>query len=787
MKTKAALLALCLTAATASAEQMAMGNWRTHLAYSTTQIIAQTPDKVYGVSNGALYSVDKDDNAIELKSKITGLSDNNIAYIAYSNETRTLVVAYANSNIDLLPADGGIYNITDLYRKNMAGSKAINHIYCTGTTAYLSCDFGIVKLDIAKREIADTYIIGESGENTAVLSLAEHDGLWYATTPNAVMTAPTAGVNLANFENWTAIPTPTSKKNKRAVVYNNDLYLLQSDSVLYRRSASDWNKYRSDIIEINADGGWLFIIEPEQFHAITATKRETFAETSVRMAAYDSVNNLIWAATYTTGIARVMPETKIAYHFLPNGPASNYTWRIKYSDGKMYAVPGGRWAGAYSRPGHVMMFENGSWKNIFSWTTNSYINENLTFPTYISTTDFVDIAIDPNDSKHFFVASYGKGLYEFRDNKPYMLYNADNSGVETIYPQSKPDNAYYFYHRLDGLTYDKEGNLWFLNVCSSSETSSLIKYLQPDGAFKSVRYNALKKVSTPQDIVISNQDPNQKWVLIPRTTSSNSTAIFTFYDNGTPDKTSDDLTRLFTSFYDQDGNRYAPTNFRCMAQDHDNRLWVGSSDGICVLNNQTKAFEEGYTCSRIKIPRNDGTNLADYLLDGVQINAIAVDGSNRKWIGTETNGVFLVSEDGLETIHHFTSENSPLLSDNIICIGINEKTGEVFFGTANGLISYQSDATEANETFSNVHAFPNPVREDFTGVITITGLVTDTRVKITDIAGNVVYETISNGGVATWDGNRRGGGRVATGVYLAMCFSPDGKQRETTKILVINR
>ncbi len=786
MKRITTIAALCAMALSVAAEQQLMGGWRTHLAYSNTQIIAQTPDKVYGVSNGALFAVGKDDNAVELLSKISGLSDNNIVNIAYSDEMQTLVVAYANSNIDLL-TNGNTYNITDLYRKNMAGSKAINHIYCSGNAAYFSCDFGIMKLDLGKREVADTYIIGAGGENTAVLALTECDGRWYATTSNAVMTAPTTGVNLANFENWTAIATPTPKTNKRTVVYKNELYLLQSDSVLYKRSAGGWNRYSDDIVAINTDGKRMFVSRQANFQMLTPTSDDqTFENSGIYMAVYDSVESQIWTAADAAGIARITPATGATAIFRPNGPAVNYAWRIKYSDGRIYVVPGGRWAAQYQRPGHVMMFENNTWTNITQGEINAVTRQEHTSP-YVYAIDFVDVAIDPNDKTHFFVAAYGMGLYEFRGDKPYRLYNADNSGIETIYPQRKPTSDYYHYHRLDGLTYDKEGNLWFLNVCSSEPTSSLIKYRQPDGVIKSVRFSAVKNASTPQDIVISNQDANQKWVLIPRSTSGSNTALFTFYDNGTPDKTSDDLTRLFTSFYDQDGNRYTPTNFRCIAQDHDNRLWLGTSDGICVLNNQTKAFDDDYTCSRIKIPRNDGTNLADYLLDGVQINAIAVDGSNRKWIGTETNGVFLVSDDGLETIHHFTSENSPLLSDNIISIGINEKTGEVFFGTGNGLISYQSDASEGNETFNNVHAFPNPVREDYTGVITITGLVTDTRVKITDIAGNVVYETISNGGIATWDGNRRGGGRVATGIYLAMCFSPDGKQHETTKILIINR
>jgi ligand-binding sensor domain-containing protein len=177
--------------------------------------------------------------------------------------------------------------------------------------------------------------------------------------------------------------------------------------------------------------------------------------------------------------------------------------------------------------------------------------------------------------------------------------------------------------------------------------------------------------------------------------------------------------------------------------------------------------------------------LADYLLGTEEIKAIAVDGANRKWIGTASSGVYLISEDGLETIHHFTAENSPLLSNAIQSIAINEKTGEVFFGTGSGLISYQSDAIEGGNRFENVHAYPNPVRPEYSGVITITGLVADTQVRITDVNGNLVYETISNGGVATWDGCGISGERVTTGVYFAQCVSPNGKYKHITKILVV--
>ena len=782
MKIKTLIL-VCFISLTLFAEQLPMGSWRTHLAYNNTEIIAQTKDKVYAVSEGALFSIGKYDDGVEILSKISGLNDNNISRIGYSKENDILLIAYANSNIDLL-TENGIFNISDIYRKNMSGSKIINDIYFKDDFAYLSCDFGIVVLNLKKQEVTDTYIIGLTGQITAVYSLAELDGKFYATTKDAVLRANTTGVNLANFENWTKLAdAPSSGTNVSAVSYGNALYLLQTDGDVHIYKSDAWNgsKLFSNIANINSNDGYLFVINKQQINYYRngdLTTPTTISRVDTKMALYDAEDNNVWIAASYAGVGKWSITNQSFDLFRPSGPTVNYAWRIIYSNGKILVIPGGRWAVEYNRIGHVMMFENGVWTNI--------LNDAIPAPTGATTTlyatDFVDAAIDPLDNSHFFVATYGTGIYEFRDNKYYKLYNAENSGVETIFPTRKPDYAYYKYHRIDGLTYDEQGNLWFLN----SGTSSTIKYLpkNSNGVVKSVPFETIKNVSTPQDIVISKQNKNQKWVLIPRI-DNNTTGMFTFNDNNT-ETSDDDISRLFTFFYDQDGNKFQPTNFLCVAQDQDNALWMGTTDGPIVLNNQSKAFDANYTCTRIKIPRNDGTNLADFLLDGMKINAIAVDGANRKWIGTESSGVFLVSANGLETVKHFTSENSPLLSNNIISIGINEKTGEVFFGTGKGLISYQSDAIEGGDSFNNVHAFPNPVRETYHGVITITGLVTDSRVKITDITGNVVFETISNGGVATWDGNRRTGERVATGVYLALCFSPEGQQYATTKILIIN-
>ena len=225
----------------------------------------------------------------------------------------------------------------------------------------------------------------------------------------------------------------------------------------------------------------------------------------------------------------------------------------------------------------------------------------------------------------------------------------------------------------------------------------------------------------------------------------------------------------------------------CMIEDHDGTSWIGTGAGPIVLTNPTRFFNDDFYCTQIKVPRNDGSNLADFLLANDQINAIAIDGGNRKWIGTETNGVYLLSSDGLETIEHFTEDNSPLPSNSITSIAIHPKSGKVYIGTLKGLVSYQGDATEGESSFEddNVYAYPNPVHPGYTGVNTVTGWMTDSDEKITNISGHLIYEGSSIGGQFTWDGRNRQGNRVASGVYFVMAANKEGKEGIVTKILFV--
>lgn len=760
------MLAICTLCSTTA--QIAMGAWRTHISYINTTQITQSTDKVYGISAGALFSVYKHEPFIETYSKSTGLNDNNVHIIKYSEKKDVLLIAYYNSNIDLLTNDGLVINIPDLHKKSMSGSKKINDICFNDKYAYLACDFGILVFNIDKQEFFETYNIGKDGEREKIININIVNDSIYALTSNDIWVASLKS-NMQNFQNWTSKSNPDiAKKNIGMTIKDGQLFLLKENNIVYTYK-DEWKIYKNGIKKVSVDNNVLFLTDTnDKLYGVTNGNEEHIANNAVS-GLFDENNNTLWYIA-DGAIYKYEKATGNRNAFAPNGPISNTSWRLKYADGRIFTIPGGRWDANYYTNGSLSFFDNGIWYN---YVTNYFIAHTETNDRCF---DLVDIAIDPTDKTHFFVASYGLGLYEFRNDNIYKFHHCDNSGLIAIEPKDP-----YNYTRTDGMTFDSKGNLWILN-----NGGDLIKYIDRNGEYHSMPYNI--SAYTPQDILICNKNENQKFVLIPRHKGTTNSILFSFDDNATLDNQYDDKSISLTKVYDQDNkeiNFYGNNLLRCITQDKNGVVWIGTTSGVFLINDPKKIFNNDFKAYRIKIPRNDGTGLADYLLGTEEIKAIVVDGANRKWIGTAASGVYLVSEDGQEIIHHFSSENSPLLSNAIQSITINDKTGEVFFGTGNGLISYQSDAIEGGNKFENVHAYPNPVRPEYTGLITITGLVADTNVRITDVNGNIIYETISNGGAATWNGCNASGERVASGVYFAQCISPNGKYKHITKILVI--
>lgn len=449
----------------------------------------------------------------------------------------------------------------------------------------------------------------------------------------------------------------------------------------------------------------------------------------------------------------------------PGGPKYNYFGFLKYDNDRLYSCGGG--SNNINLPGCVQILKDGDW--------TIYQDEGITEKTGLNYINTNCLDYDPNDISHVFVASRC-GVYEFRNEKFVAFYNDENSPIESFNGTDK------YYELIYGLKFDKKGNLWMLN--SSAPTQSVIEYTS-SGEFVShyveglMKYesNGYKK-SNPMLKNISIDSHGYFWFV------NNNWILPAAYRYNIDDNSIIE----YSHFVNQDGTIInGMYGVSCTAEDKNGDIWIGTDVGPFVLEkSQIESSSPVYT--QVKVPRNDGSNYADYLLNKVNITAIAIDAGNRKWIGTNGDGVYLISADNMTQIYHFSVENSKLLSNVIQSIAINGKSGEVFFGTDNGLCSFMSDATAINDemTKDNVWAYPNPVTPDYNGLITVVGLSYNADVKIVSSNGALIAEGRSNGGSFTWDGNDKNGKRVASGVYMVITATEDGKKGTVCKIAIVN-
>lgn len=762
-----------------------MYQWRAHPAFTKVDEVVVLGNKAFGLSSKALFSVDKVSEELKYYNVLNGLSGSSIDHIAYNYHLDRMLITYQDGKLDIMTRDGNIYTIPDLFLKQMNVSKQVNDICMYQDKAILAMCFGLLVVDMKKAEISDTYYIGEEGSEVYVTQVAVNDGKIYATTNNRLYYANLTD-NLVDYSYWKLKSLPAAKTIKSMRAYGNRLYMIanQNDTLIHYIDKDEWKsiKLKRPMRKLCPTENHLYVL-PANIYGVWEinSKLECKAVTSVGFN-YDVAddNGAIWSATYANGLMKYVPATEapLVAEYYPDGPINNYSYRLKFFGDKLYMLPGGRWASQYERLGEIMIYENGWWKNI---KNSELVKKTGGQAIY----DIMNVAQDPNDDTHYFMTSYGSGLLEMRDTSFVHLYTHTNSNLFTAAPGSSGP-----YTRTDGAMYDDQGNLWVLNAGSGNGN---VHVISPDGNWRSFNLYANRTriiLHTPGEMFVDNRHSQWKWIPVLRA----GTGLILLEDNGTPTNPSDDHVTYRTTWVDQYSNTLMPTSIHSVAQDKNGTLWIGTASGILTIPYNVD-FRSSNQCMRVTIPRNDGTNLVDYLLDNEQINAIAVDGANRLWIGTATSGVFLMEPVGdvtdplyytMETVAHFTTENSIMPSNDILSIAIQESTGEVFIGTGQGLVSYMSDATQTEDNYNNLYAYPNPVHPTYEGYITIKGLVTDSEIRIVDSSGNLVKIIYGTGGSAVWDGKNAQGQRVASGVYTALCNTKTGTQHGSVKILIMN-
>ncbi|HNW56689.1 MAG TPA: T9SS type A sorting domain-containing protein [Bacteroidales bacterium] len=751
--------------------QTPVGSWSDHLVYNTATDVAVGEKEVYTSTGSSIMVYNKEFSELRKMSRIEGLTEAGINTIAWSEENKTLVIAYTSTNVDLLK-NNIIYNIPDIKRKYIPGEKEINRIRIYGKYAYLACSFGIVVIDLNSEEIYDTWKPGTDAGNPVVWDVAFGNGKIYAATGMGVFSGDLSNQGLAYFGNWSLINTLTYPEGKytSALFSGNKLYVNltgqdPNDDFVYVTDNSGYSVLADapgvinksfdpsdNGFTISSSGSVRYYSSDGKLLKIISAYGDDMGTPDISRAIAD--NEDIWIADITSGLVRG-EEMKVFSSLTLQGPVSNDVFSITSSNGKTIICGGGvtsSWNNLWS-PYKVSVFENNNWSSLSAGNTAD--------EPFI-TADALKALIDPDNSNHLFVSTWGRGLLEYENNILVNKYTEANSPLQTIIA-GKP------FVRICGLAMDDDKNLWI----TQTEVPGTIKILKPDGKWivNPVTIEGL----TVGDIIITKT--GQKWVILPK-----GHGLFILDDNHTPEVFTDDL-QLQMPVTDNDEN--VISYVYSIAEDLDGNIWVGTDQGPLVYYNPEKVFDGNLKAYKIKVPRNDGSGLADYMLNTETITSIAVDGANRKWLGTSGSGAYLLSADGTTRLINYNEENSPILSNTIVSLSVDNKTGDVWFGTSKGIQSVRGEAIAGKEEFSDVYTFPNPVREDFTGNVTITGLIRNTQIRITDVSGNLVYRTVSDGGQATWDLKTYNGKKVTTGVYLVFCSSEDGSQSHVTKMLVI--
>ena len=707
------------------AQNISVGSWRTHLTYHNAQNIAIGENKAYCASVNGLFILDLADNSLEALTTINGLSDIGVADLAYSQRQNTLVIAYQNGNIDLLREDE-IINIRTLLNSGRS-NVGINAITLVGDLAIFATDFGGVELNLNTLTLQDAYenIGGTASQGTDIA--ATTDSLFLATNNGVYAVSLSNTVNKQDFRNWNLVTSATNLSHLET--FNDKLHwAINGDAVYqYENGTTTALSAGAGLVYngLTATASDLYLSVPNQLIAVKADGTFTSLTGNKTVAPQEValLGSQLWVADEQTGLVKF--DGASSENFFPTGTFSPESFRVFHFQDKILAVAGGYSSSltANSIKASFYVFDNGQWTN------------------YTATTNFIDaITIpDADDLTGFAYDAQNQIVYLGAFSGSVIKFDLATNTFESIV--GAPAN-------ITSLTIDSDGKLF-----ASSSFGGVFEWVT------SGSWQRITTASAPVELLIDRE--GNRWA------RQNSNSVLVFDVNGQQ--------RLI-------GHGSGAGNLRgnqatSIAVDQEGSVWVGTNDGITEFFDPFGIFSgvEGAVVRDI-----DG----NVILKDAVVTAITIDGGNRKWLGTRNNGVFLYSAEG-ELLESFTIDNSPLLSNEINGIAIQPETGEIFFATSQGIISYRGTATEGKSAHDAVAIFPNPVRPNFTGLVTISGLVTNATIRITDVAGKVVYKTQAAGGTATWNAANFDGTRVQTGVYMIFSADESGEETFVGKVAVI--
>lgn len=736
--------------------------WKGYYSYNEIIDISYGNTKVVAATENALFSKNITSGDLSIKNSIDGFKPEITTTVYYSQNHNLTLTGNNNGLLIITKDDGTIINKVDIINELPVSpnKKKINHFYEHEDKVYIATDYGISVLKLSNLEFEDTYYIGSSGEDIQILQTTIYNGDIYAVSTNqGIKKASLTNPNLIDFNQWQIFD---GGYWSGITNFNNQLVALNTNSLIYKHNGTNFQQ-----VFALPQQGIKFISTVDNL-IITCNNHvyvlDVLFSAIVHVAQIPDIINLFTCAvtiddnlfigTKTKGLFQTKLSNPATFESLsPNGPEQNYVFRIKKINDILWATYGGY---DFSYQNDNLLQSISKYSKEIGWTKID--SQNL-----FGALSLTDIIGNPKNPNEVYVTSFQKGLLKVTNDNVQLFdhINTAPNGLES--QQWQPVIPNFTLVAINGPAYDSKGNLWMTNAL----TFKGLKSLKANGQWQS--YDLTNVLTEPfyeryAKMAIDKNDT--KWI-----PSYRANGLIAFNEN---------LNNKFV-LVKEEGN--LPTlTVNCVAIDNRNLLWIGTFRGIRTLSIDKFLNETELNTNSIII-EEDG--LAQELFYQQNVIDIAVDGANNKWVSIGNAGVFLISPNGQETLYRFTKANSPLPSNDVLDIEIDDVTGEVFFATDKGLISFLGVNTKANDDLANVFVYPNPVRPGFEGTVKISGLINKANIKITDIEGNLVYETTSEGGTIEWNTKAFNKYKVASGVYMIFIASEDGTETKVKKVMIV--
>jgi hypothetical protein len=737
--------------------------WQGYFSYNDIRDLSQSKTAIFAASENALFSKNTTTSQIKTTNTVDGLSGQTITSLYYSAVSNKTLVGYENGLMIVInEADGSMVNIVDIINKQLPASlKKINHFMEYKGIVYVSCDFGIVQFNLATMLFGDTYFIGNNGAEISVRQTTVFNGFIYAATSDGIRKADTANKNLIDFNQWTPIAigdwSSIEAFDLELIAINTSGYIHKYNS--FSNSFLGYLQLPSASVDMRMSENYLIITTASGVYAynkqmalVRQISNNQISTSALTFRCATSIGDVIYIGTKENGMyTTTISVASTVENVIPSGPFLNNIFAIQTTTTSLWAVYGDY--NLFYNPYPLDSY------GISKYSETGWLN--IPYEKVFGTKSMTRIAVNPANEKEVYASSFFSGLLKIVDDVPKVLYNQANSGLETL-TFLGPN---YIDVRINGTAFDTSGNLWVTN----SLIKNGLKRLSSSGQWQSYSMDKILNASENTSFGRLAIDKNgTKWI----TTDKDGLIGFNEKNN---------VFKKIT--FGVDTGNLPTADVRVATPDNNNQLWIGTTKGLRVLSNVGSFLTEDQLTTKPIIILED--NLAQELMYEQFITDIVVDGANNKWIGTADSGIFLISPNGQETKYHFTISNSPLPSNTINDIAINSTTGEVFIATSKGMVSFKGVATGANENLNTVFVYPNPVRPEYEGTVKISGLLNKAVVKITDIEGNLVYETTSEGGTIEWDTTAFGKYKVASGVYMIFISAEDGIETKVKKVMII--